>query len=374
MKKISSHNPFYFGGVVSGKHFCDRKSEITTIRRDLNNGLNLLIYAPRRFGKTSLIENTLQQIDAQTIFMDMMSVVDEREFINHYFNAISASLYTTTDKLISFFKKSLQIRPNISVNFDQSGQAKYSLSFDTSDQPAVFNEVVDIPNRCAIHQQKGVIVVFDEFQEIKRLGFVDKLRAVIQKHSANVAYLFSGSKKSIMTQLFFDRSNAFYRSVKHVPITAIDDHAWIEYIRSGFEQHNKQIDTEHITQILNISKGFPYYTQQIAYELFNITPGKCYNEHLLQAVSLILEREADLFLFEWENLSTNQKKALKLLIRSGGKNIYQKETMDMFGLTNSTLKKAVEGLMAKDVIDLDSGGYYLQDPLFAYFMKTRFYR
>lgn len=373
MQAIVTNNPFYFGGVVSGEHFCDRKNEMTTIQIDLNNGLNLLIYAPRRFGKTSLIENTLQQMNAQKVFMDMISVVDEREFINQYFNAISTSLNTTTDKLISFFKKRLKIRPNISVNFDQTGQAKYSLSFDIADQPAVFNEVLDIPNQCAIHKQKRVIVVFDEFQEIKRLGFEDKLRTVIQKHSNNVAYLFSGSKKSIMTQLFFNRANAFYRSVKHVPISAIDDDSWIQYIRDGFEQYDKEISPEQIIKILDISKGFPYYTQQIAYELFNITPVKCGNEHISQAVSSILEREADLFLFEWENLSTNQKKALKLLIHSGGKNIYQKETMEQFGLTNSTLKKAVEGLLAKDVIDLNSSGYYLQDPLFAYFLKTRFF-
>lgn len=372
MQEIAANNPFYFGGVVSGKHFCNRKAEISTIRNDLDNGLNLLMYAPRRFGKTSLIENTLQSMNAQKIFMDMMSVVDEREFIQQYFNAISTSLYTTTDKLLSFFKKSLKIRPNISVNFDQTGQAKYSLSFDIAEQSAVFNEVLDIPNQCAINQQKRVIVVFDEFQEIKRLGCEDKLRTVIQKHSHNVAYLFSGSKKSIMTQLFFDRANAFYRSVKHVPISAIDDDAWIEYIRDGFERYDKEISPEQITEILDISKGFPYYTQQIAYELFNITPVKCGNKHILQAVSSIMEREADLFLFEWENLSTNQKKALKLLIHSGGKNIYQKKTMEQFGLTNSTQKKAVEGLIAKDVIDISSDGYYLQDPLFAHFLQTGF--
>jgi hypothetical protein len=311
-------------------------------------------------------------MNTQPVFLDLMGVIDEREFINHYFNAISTSLYTTTDKVITFFKKRLKIRPNISVNFDQTGQAKYSLSFDIPEQPYVFDEVVDLPSRIAIDRKVKVIVVFDEFQEIKRLGFENKLRTIIQNHGDNVAYLFSGSKKSILAQIFFNRSNAFYRSVKHVPISEIDDDSWIEYIRNGFEQYDKHINPEQIMDVLDISKGFPYYTQQIAYELFNITTEKCNNEHVGLAVSLILEREADLFIFEWENLSTNQKKALKLLIHSGGKNIYQKETMEQFGMTNSTLKKAVEGLFAKDVIDLNSDGYYLQDPLFAHFLKTRF--
>ena len=372
MNKILSNNPFYFGGVVRGKHFCNRKSEMATIQADLNNGINLLIYAPRRFGKTSLIENTLQQINKHHIFLDMMSITDEKEFINDYFNAISKSLYTTTDKLINFFKKILNIRPNISVDFDQTGQAKYSLQFGISEQPDVFKEIVDIPNRYAIHQKKRVIVIFDEFQEIRRLGFEDKLRSAIQAHSDHVAYLFSGSKKSIMTQIFFDKTNAFYRSVKHVPVLPIDAESWIDYIRTGFRNFNKQIDPNHIHAILKISKGFPYYTQQIAYEIFQITAETCNDDHVQQAVSSILDREADLFLFEWENLSTNQKKALKLLINAGGKNIYRKETMEQFSLSNSTMKKAMEGLITKDVIDLNPAGYYLQDPLFAYFLITRF--
>jgi len=372
MNKIISNNPFYFGGVVSGEHFCNRKSEIATIQSDLNNGLNLLIYAPRRFGKTSLIENTLQPINTHHIFLDMMSITDEKEFINDYFNAISTSLYTTTDKVINFFKNILNIRPNISVDFDQTGQAKYSLSFSVSEQPDVFREIVNIPNRYAIHQKKRVIVVFDEFQEIRRLGFEDKLRAALQTHSDHVAYLFSGSKKSIMTQIFFDKTNAFYRSVKHVPILPIDDESWIDYIGTGFQHYQKRISTDQITGILTVSNGFPYYTQQIAYEIFQITAETCNDDHVKQAVSSILDRETDLFLFEWENLSTNQKKALKMLINTGGKNIYRKKTMDKFGLTNSSLKKAIEGLMAKDVVDLSPDGYYLQDPLFAYFLKTRF--
>lgn len=372
MNELISNNPFYYGGIVSGKHFCNRKSEMATIQADLNNGLNLLIYAPRRFGKTSLIYNTLQQMDSHSIFLDMMGITDEKEFINEYFNAISRSLYTKTDKVISFFKKVLNIRPNISVDFDQTGQPKYSLQFNISEQPDVLREVIDIPNQYAIHHKKRVIVVFDEFQEIRRLGSEDKLRAGIQMHSNNVAYLFSGSKKSIMTRIFFDKANAFYKSVKHIPIQPIDEQSWIDFIQNGFQNHHKQIDREHIHKILTISQGFPYYTQQIVYELFHLSATVCKDDLIQQAVSSILDREEDLFLLEWENLSINQRKALKLLISSRGKNIYRKETMEQFGLTNSTLKKAIEGLIAKDIIDLKQNGYYLQDPFFAHYLGNRF--
>lgn len=58
-----------------------------------------------------------------------------------------------------------------------------------------------------------------------------------------------------------------------------------------------------------------------------------------------------MFLNEWNHLSQQQKKALKFLVHFGGENIYQKEKMLEYNFTSSSLKKAVEGLLAKDVID-----------------------
>jgi len=372
MNQFPSNNPFFFGGIATGEHFCDRDREMQSLRKDLENGLNLLIYAPRRFGKTSLICKTLRQMKQRSIFMDLMGLTDENEFINEYFNAISRSLSTTTDKIIAFFKKSLKIRPNISVDFDQTGNPRFALQFSITEQANVLREVLDIPYQLALRNKERIVVVFDEFQEIQRLGFENKLRSVIQHHGDKVAYLFSGSKKSVMARIFFDKSKAFYRSVKHLPIQPIENLFWIDYIQKGFRKYNKSIKTEQILKILEISRGFPYYTQQIAYELFNISSDECRDDLIGRAVTAILDRDANLFLLEWENLSTNQKKALKLLIKSDGKNIYRKEIMEQFRLTNSTLKKAIEGLITKDVIDVNLGVYYLQDPIFLYYMKTRF--
>lgn len=121
--------------------------------------------------------------------------------------------------------------------------------------------------------------------------------------------------------------------------------------------------------ILEIFKGFPYYTQQIASELFNMTEKIVSSDAVAKAIDSILEKEEDLFLNEWNRLSQHQKKALKFLIHFGGENIYQKEKMVDFNFTSSSLKKAVEGLLSKDVIDTKKNNLYLQDPLFELFLS-----
>jgi predicted AAA+ superfamily ATPase len=48
-------NPFKYGGVVKGKYFYNRTKEIQQLKSDIKSGNNLILFAPRRFGKTSLI-------------------------------------------------------------------------------------------------------------------------------------------------------------------------------------------------------------------------------------------------------------------------------------------------------------------------------
>ncbi len=361
--------PFYYGGVVSDVHFCNRQKEINELLADIDAGLNVLLYAPRRFGKTSLVLSALGQTEYRFILLDLMSVVDTEEFINEYFNAISKSLRTTSDKVVDVFKKVLGLKPNIGIDFDGAGNPSFRLHFQLSESSAVLKEVLDLPWRYARHKNQKVVVVFDEFQEVVKLGIEDKLRSVLQHHGDNVSYVFLGSKKSIMKNLFYDKNKPFYKSVKHLPIDKISDEDWKRFIRKGFESHQKQIGSDCIQAILDVSKGFPYYTQQISHELFTMAEQKATSDMAREAVNSILDKEEDLFVNEWNHLSQYQKKALKLMIYADGQGIYSKEVMAQFYFTSSSLKKAVEGLLAKDVIDHKNGRYYFQDPLFEFWLK-----
>src|SRR6056297_1695473 len=108
-------SPFYYGGVVKDEYFCNRSKETKELVADIDSGLNVLLYAPRRFGK----------IEYAYIFLDLMSIVDTEEFINEYFNAISKYINTPSDKVVT-----------------------------------LLNEVLEFPFRYAEHQNKKVVVVF----------------------------------------------------------------------------------------------------------------------------------------------------------------------------------------------------------------------
>ncbi|MBT8764396.1 ATP-binding protein [Desulfohalobiaceae bacterium Ax17] len=227
-------NPFYYGGVVNKDNFCNRYEEIATLKQDFLSGMNVLIYAPRRFGKTSLVLKALEELESlKFIYLDLMLITDKKEFINNYFNEISKKIETSTDKVIKFLKGILKIRPNIKVSFDESGIPSYSLEFSKDEIENTLEEVLNLPYRYVNQKKNNIVVIFDEFQEIVNLGIEEKLRSIIQHHGNKLTYVFMGSKKSIMKQLFLDKSRPLYKSVKHFPLKGIPLNEWKDFIKEN---------------------------------------------------------------------------------------------------------------------------------------------
>lgn len=370
-------NPFYYGGATIDEHFCNRVSEIKELQEDIYSGLNTLIYAPRRFGKTSFVLKTLETLTKNSakekqkvkyIFLDLMYISTINEFLNKYFNALASSLEKPTDKIVNFFKSILNIRPNINVNFDQSGTPSFSLALNQEDKIRTLEDILNIPLTFTKDGTK-IVVVFDEFQEIINLDIEAKMRSVIQHHSNKVSYIFMGSKKSLLHQMFLDKSRPFYKSVKHFKIKEINSNAWEKFITQRFELTQKSIETKYIQDILDITKGFPYYTQQFAYEMWSKTKTKVDNTIFQTTLKNIISREEDLFSIEWDNLTANQKKAIKIIIKKDGKNIYDEQQLATYQIKTGSIQTALKGLLQKDIIDKIRDKYYFQDPMFVYWLE-----
>jgi AAA+ ATPase superfamily predicted ATPase len=364
-------NPFYYGGAVQSEHFCNRKEEIKELKADINAGLNTLIYAPRRFGKTSFVLKTMNELKKEKVkyvFLDLMYLSTLDEFINKYFNVLAKSLEEPTDKIVNFFKSVLSLRPNINVNFDTTGNPSFSLALNNEDKTKALEDVLDIPFAFAKDGQK-IVVIFDEFQEIANLDLEAKMRSIIQHHSDKVSYIFMGSKKSLLRAMFLDKNRPFYKSVKHFKIKEIHKESWNAFIASKFQSTHKELDPVYVDKICEFTKGFPYYTQQFAYELWNQCDTKVDDEIFDKTQQIIIDREEDLFAVEWENLTPNQKKALKIVLEKNGQSLYDEQYLAKYHIKSGSFQTALGGLVQKDIIDKNSDRYYFADPLFEFWCK-----
>lgn len=363
-------NPFYFGNEVHNDEFCNRVSELRELKNDVNNGINVLLYAPRRFGKTSLLKKfhteLKEESDTKFIFFDWMSVSSIDEFIDKYFHSIASSLESTSDKVMKLFKEMLQIRPNITMKISNSSDINYGVSFTKKELDASFEDIINLPFQYAQKSGKKVIVVFDEFQEAEQFGIEKKLRTLIQTHAKNVSYIFSGSKKSILNAMFSDQNRAFYKSVKRLIIKEISLEDWRLFAEEKFRMTDKSISAEQIKTIFDITNGFPYYMQQLLYHVWQDCEQSVDDEMIQKALNLMLEREYDLYAYIFSTLTPNQKITLKYIALFDGKNLYSNDNLSEINLSASTLKSTLESLLKKDICDRIDDRYYLVDPFMRY--------
>lgn len=365
-------NPFYFGNEVHDEEFCNRVDELKELKNDVNNGLNILLYAPRRFGKTSLLKKMQEQLksdkDTKVIFFDWMSVSSIDEFLEKYFHAIASSLESSSDKVMKLFKEMLQIRPNITMKLSNSGDINYGLSFTKKELDTSFEDIINLPLQYAKKSGKKVVVIFDEFQEAEQFDIEKKLRTLIQTHSKNVSYIFSGSKKSILSAMFNDKNRAFYKSVKRLIIKEISLEDWTSFATEKFTATGKIVQVKHIKTIFDITNGFPYYMQQLLYHVWQKCEKSTDEAMIQKSLNLMLEREYDLYAYIYSSLTPNQKVTLKYITLFDGTNLYSNDNMSEASLSASTLKSTLESLLKKDVIDRVDDRYYLVDPFMRYWL------
>ena len=55
-------NPFKYGPIALDESFTDRDAEVAELSADALNGQDVVIFAPRRYGKTSLVHRVAQRL------------------------------------------------------------------------------------------------------------------------------------------------------------------------------------------------------------------------------------------------------------------------------------------------------------------------
>ncbi len=366
------YNPFFFGGIVKEEDFCNRIKEIEELKSDILSGINVLIYAPRRYGKTSLIfmlSKELEKEGIKTIYMDLFPLSSEEEFARSYFSSILSSLEQGTEKLIRLIKETLKFKPSFTVEVTGEGNISFNLQIDRGKEEKTLEEVLDLPYLYAQKTGKRLCIVFDEFQEIYRLGLSAKLRSVIQKHSRTVSYIFSGSRKSILEKMFSDRREPFYRSVKKLPLKPIGEEDWISFIKKKFEDTGKQIKEDTLRKGIRILEGHPHAVQQLFHFVWEETKDIADEDTLKRSLNRLMESEKDTFWYLWEELTNTQRRILKLIAHTEGRDIYKSDTLQIFSLSPSAVQKAVKSLLEKDIIDKREGKIVFQNPLLKLWLK-----
>ncbi|NQU35954.1 MAG: ATP-binding protein [Bacteroidetes bacterium] len=369
-------NPFKFGSIVSGDYFYNREEDLLRIKQTLAGGNNITLFAPRRFGKSSLVKKVLGELEKEgynTVYLDLMSVYSQETFITNYSRAIAnsqkASLENTVKKIAQFISG---IVP--SVSFDSSGSPSFSLSWiEDRDKEQTLADVINLPQKLSSDSKKWIIA-FDEFQEVTKLNgdnFEKLLRSCIQHHD-NVSYLFFGSKTHLLKDMFNNKNRAFYNSASVMSIGKISETKSVEYLKARFSISGITIDDEIAMTILYTAGNIPYYIQFIAYEIWQSAvlenKSEIVQSDVSGAVENILMLKSDYY---WELITkqTPYRKKVFNAIAHNERELLSGEAAQKYNLgAVSTTQKALESFIDDGLVERNNTQYEFSDPFFKMFV------
>jgi AAA+ ATPase superfamily predicted ATPase len=368
-------NPFSYGTIVKGQYFYDRHEECRRIVSTLSGGNNLVLFAPRRFGKTSLVFRAIEELEKLgfiCIYFDFMPVFSRESFIEAYSKAIlnkQNNLQKTLKKFAALIKG---IRPK--MVFDHNGKPEFSMDF-TDDKVSVktLEDILDFPEHLASEDSR-YIIIFDEFQDINKLNgenFEKLLRSKIQKQE-HVNYLFLGSRTHLLNDMFNNKGRAFYNAAMLMQIETLPEQETIEFLKHRFSL-SKIIISDIVSRYLIEQAGnIPYYIQLLAAEIWQYTVNvqkEVNNEVIDLCAQRIVDLKSDYYFELYDRQSSYKKKLLKSLLVSG-ENVFSANYGKQFRLSaTSTTQKALLGLLEDGVIEKVEGNYFIADPFFKRFLS-----
>lgn len=370
-------NPFQYGGIVGEEAFCNRDQELRDLLRGAQNGDRLLVYAERRMGKTSLVRRVLSKLPKSKylpIYVDLWATSDATSFVKTVAKATAEAGATRADKMLETARELFRhLSPSLTLDESGNPSIQFGVRSGIEQQPQI-EEVLDAPARLARKRGRRVVVVYDEVQRIAEYGddLVERmLRSHVQTHGG-VAYFFLGSRKHLVRHMFMDQSRPLYQSAGHYPLAKIETTHWIPFIRERFVEANKFIEDDLIALLCERTEGHPYYTQHFAHDLWEITPdgGRITEEKLREAEDLLLQRLSYTYSVLWESLTANQQQLLRGLAEEASEvKPFSSGFLSKHDLAASSVHRAAEGLLDRDLIDREGEGYFISDRFFRLWIR-----
>jgi len=377
MREIS--NPFITSGYVSNDYFCDRENESKEVIKSITNGNNLAIISPRRMGKTGLILHCFHQPEISRhyhcFFIDIYATNNLKEFVFKLGKEIFETLKPNGSKFIDgFFSIISSLRPAFKID-SITGAPVFDIGIGEIGEPAysleqIFNylEAADIP----------CLVAIDEFQQIANYS-EHNIEAVLRthiQHCKNSSFIFAGSQRHIMQNIFFTSSRPFYQSVSLLTLKAINEKVYINFVQQHFSKENKIISKELISTVYRVFEGHTWYIQNIFNELYAMTEQgeTCTLDFIQESVRRKIATYEPLYLSTLSFLTERQKEILYAIAKEGkAKYVTSAAFIKKHGLlSSSSVQTAIKQLLDKEIITSDNNVYQVYDRFFGLWLTTVF--
>ena len=372
---MAMRNPFITNGYAGPEYFCDRVEETQHIMELLTNENNMALISPRRIGKTELIRHCFAQSEIQaeyyTFIIDIYSTNSVCDLVNMFGKAI---IDTLRPKGKTVWEKFLMVLSSLrsEISFDINGLPVWGVGIGNLVNPEItLDEIFTYLNQA----DKPCLVAIDEFQQIT--NYADNriealLRTYIQR-CTNAHFIFSGSHRHLMAEMFTSPARPFYQSVTLMNLKPLDVGKYKEFASGKFEERDKHLNPEVVDELFTRFNGVTSYIQRVMNVLFLKTPtdGTCTPDMVEDAVNYNLSMASDTYETLLRQMPEKQRNVFIAISAEGeARSVKSGAFAKKYHLPSpSSVNSALKGLLEKDFITQEGDAYMVYDKFFDMWLR-----
>ena len=379
MDTITLSNPFVVGRYVSDRYFCDRRQETDFLVKQIANGRNVALISPRRMGKTGLIRHCFNQESVRqgyyTFFTDIYSTTSLAEFAY----LLGKSVYEELKpKKTAWTEKFFAVIKSLRVGFRldaATGEPTFDIGLGDIQSPqTTLDEIFDYLE----HADKPCVVAVDEFQQIADYAEsnVEAMLRTKMQQCRQTQFIFSGSKRHLMNNMFNSSSKPFYQSAICMGLEPIPQEEYAGFACRMFEMCGKTLAPDAVESVYRRLDGCTWFVQMMMNELFALTPagGHCATDMIDAAWRNVVMAQENSYKDLLARLAPKQKTVLQAIAKEGrATSITSADFIKKYNLHSaSSVQSAVKPLLKNDLLTQEDGTYRVYDYFFREWLRQMY--
>ena len=379
MEDFLISNPFVVGKYLSDRYFCDRENDTEFLRKQIVNGRNVALISPRRIGKSGLIQHFFNQPDIQeayyVFYVDIYATTSLGEFVYTLGKEIYEQLKPQSTawkekffQIVSSFRVGFKLDAMTGLPGLDIGLGDIQVPQTTLDE--IFSYIAESDKPC--------VIAIDEFQQIGEYAErnVEALLRTKIQQCQKAQFIFSGSKRHTMTNMFNSPAKPFYQSAISMGLEAIPVNTYTDFAVRLFEEYGKHVDREVIEHVWAKYDGYTWFVQMVMNELFALTARYeiCAMDKVDAALQNVIMSQENSYKTILSNLPPRQKMVLQAIAKEGvARNVTSTKFVKQYNLGSaSSVQSAVRLLLQNDLITQEDGCYRVYDYFFSTWLSEIF--
>jgi hypothetical protein len=358
-------NPFIYSHPLGPEDIIDRDQETEALLRNAVGGHYVRLFAPRKYGKTSLLMRALREGERTEqlipIIVDLYRISSVADVAIRFERAYSKQLKGSLRNRVEDFLQ----KTGMGLSLGAYGiSAKLQLGARVDPLPAL-HALLELPLRLEEGGGYRAMIALDEFQDVGKVPDLDGLiRSHIQFHGDVASYVFAGSEPGMMRQLFERKDRPLYGSAVPLRLGPLKNEDIAAYVSERFVASGRSVG-EALGPLLDRARGHPQRAMLLAHRLWEVVrkgETASLDDWALGLGNAMRELEPE-FDAQWRGFDVSEQKTMRALIEGDG-SPYRAAVLERFELSKDMVRRALPRLLATGEIEEVDGRHAIVDPLF----------